>query len=244
MSKTTVTLDTEDVEQVKVTTAKVIAEAVLDEWNQAAEPALTPNPSPNAEGGGSRTEGQLAMALCATCAHSQSPDHPGDGPCQVSWFNEDKVQRFCRCAEFWPYRPQREDGYVVMAHEIALGGSVEVLLDRRQPTELWDSLGSGRFVTLTLSLRVAGKGYKAVLEKGAMVGVAEYRKLKAERVVWSYEARELDEETGELLWADFRAENERLREGCEKALAWHTIPGSGFEDYLIEDLKRALGGEA
>jgi hypothetical protein len=141
--------------------------------------------------------GQLAMAMCATCGHSQSPDHLEDGPCQVSWFNADTVQRFCRCTEFWPYRPQREDGLMVLGHEVGFGGSADVLLDRRQPTELWDSLKPGKHVTLTVSLKVASKGFKAVYEKGVLIGLVELRKLKAERVVWSFD--ELDEETGELL---------------------------------------------
>lgn len=114
----------------------------------------------------------------------------------MRWFNEDKVQRFCRCTEFWPYRPQREDGLVVLGHEVGFGGSAGVLLDRRQPTELWDSLKPGKHVTLTVSLKVASKGFKAVYEKGVLIGLVELRKLAAERVVWS---EEWDEETGELL---------------------------------------------
>ncbi len=106
------------------------------------------------------------------------------------------MQRFCRCTEFWPYRPQREDGLVVLGHEVGFGGSAGVLLDRRQPTELWDSLKPGKHVTLTVSLKVASKGFKAVYEKGVLIGLVELRKLAAERVVWS---EEWDEETGELL---------------------------------------------
>ncbi len=40
--------------------------------------------------------------------------------------------------------------------------------------------------------------------------------------------------------AEAEAEVARLREACEKAYRWHTIPGSGFESYLIEDLRAAL----
>ena len=190
-SETTVTLD-----GVEMGTLEDF-EATMDRVIESLEASLTPDPSPTAAGEGKTSEGQLAMSLCATCSHSQSPDHPDDGACLVSWFNPDRSQEFCRCQEFWPWRPQHEDGWRVLEHEVSLGGSVGLLLDRRQPQALWDSLVPGHSVTVTLVLSVGGKGFKAVRDKGLMVGLAEYRKLSAERVVWSFD--ELDEETGELL---------------------------------------------
>ena len=178
MSKRTVTFEPADVEEVKAAASEIIAEAVAEEFARAGD------------------TGQLAMSLCATCGHSQSPDHPADGVCVVSWFDSDKVQQFCRCAEFWPWRPQYEDSWRVLEHEVALGGSVGLELDRRATAELWGSLLPGRSVTLTVVLQVGGKGFKAVRDKGVMVGLAEYRKLSAERLVWSFD--EVDEETGEL----------------------------------------------
>ena len=197
-SETTVTLQAGDGEPVKVAAIDEFTDAV-QAVIQSLDPSLTPGPSPTAEGDGGKPTGQLAMALCATCGHSQGIDHPEDGPCQVSWFDSDKVQQFCPCQEFWPWRPQLEDGWRVLEHEVSLGGSLGLVLDRREAQELWDSLRPGRSVRLTVVLQVGGKGFKAVRDKGAMVGLAEYRKLTAERVVWSFEERELDVETGELL---------------------------------------------
>ena len=159
--------------------------------------SLTSGASASADGE-ARRAGQAAFALCATCVHTQTLDHPGDGPCQVSWFTPEKVQLFCPCREFWPIRPQLEDGLSVLSHEISFGGSVSLVLNRREPTELWDSLSSGRHVTVTMRLEVDGKGFKAVRDHGALVGLAEVRKLRAERVVWEFEDDELDGETGEL----------------------------------------------
>ena len=140
--------------------------------------------------------GQRAFALCATCVHTQTMDHPDDGPCQVSWWTPEKVQMSCRCQEFWPIRPQREDGLTVLGHEISFSGSVELLLDQRQPTELWDSLRTGKHVRMTLVLEGDGKGFKPVRDKGFLVGISEVRRLKVQRVEWDVD--EFDEETGEL----------------------------------------------
>ena len=140
--------------------------------------------------------GQRAFALCATCVHTQTLDHPDDGPCQVSWWTPEKVQMSCLCQEFWPIRPQREDGLTVLGHEISFSGSVDLLLDRRQPTELWDSLRTGKHVRMTLVLEGDGKGFKPVRDKGFLVGISEVRRLKVQRVEWH--SAEFDEETGEL----------------------------------------------
>jgi hypothetical protein len=134
---------------------------------------------------------QQAFELCATCAHTRVDHEPG---CRTTWYEEGE-QHSCYCGEFWPPRCQDEDGWRVSSHELSLGGSVGLPLNRRETSELWERLRLGGTVSLTLTLAVEGKGFKAVRDHGIIVGLTEQRKLRVEAV----ELGLVDPDTGELL---------------------------------------------
>lgn len=115
---------------------------------------------------------QAAMEICATCAHTA---HDHDGPCTVVGA-EFAVP--CSCREFWPFRDQREDGLRVVGHDLSVSGGWPMVLNRRLPTEFWESLAAGAHVTLEVDLEVEGKGFKAQRSEGVVVGLTETRKLR------------------------------------------------------------------
>ena len=151
---------------------------------------------------GLRQEGMLqaALALCGTCSHTDQ-EHTGAGswgPCGATWeagLGVDRHWVTCGCVEYWPTREQREDGLRVVGYEVGFGGSLGLSLDRRYPTELWESLRTGREVSLRLTLEVDAKGFKRHKDGGLI----EVRKLKVLGWVLADELAVLDEETGELL---------------------------------------------
>ena len=116
---------------------------------------------------------QTALALCATCAHAEY-DH--DGPCTVT---SQELGGGCPCPEFWPQRDQWEDRLRVLGHEVSFSGNVEIRLNRRLPSEFWESLAAGEYATIEVEVEVAGKGFKAERAEGAIVGLREVRKLRA-----------------------------------------------------------------
>ena len=135
---------------------------------------------------------QASLSLCATCAHARG-EHEGDRSCQAQWETGDKENRMkhsCGCAEFWEMRHQREDGVLVVGYEVGFGGAVGLTLDRRVPTEFWESLGATRMVEVRLQAEVTSKGFKRHKDGGLI----ELRKL----VVTDVRLAELDEETGDL----------------------------------------------
>lgn len=133
---------------------------------------------------------QQALGMCATCAHTAG-EHPDSGPCTAS-----RDDYACGCQEFWLAREQTEDGLQVLSHEVTLSGSLPVPLNRRGPTELWDSMRSGNTVLLLIEASVEGKGFKLARFQGDVIGTIETRKLKAERLVWD---DQIDPETGEFI---------------------------------------------
>jgi hypothetical protein len=139
---------------------------------------------------------QASLSLCATCAHARG-EHEGDTSCLASWEtgggeHELKVRHMCACREFWPIRDQREDGLLVRDYEVGFGGSVGLLLNRRAPTELWESLRAGQRVKLSLELEVTGKGFKQHKD----FGLVETRKLSVVAVELGDAG--FDAETGEV----------------------------------------------
>ena len=114
---------------------------------------------------------QTSFAMCATCAHNPA-QHEG-GACQA--YTETDSNRWdCTCLEYWPPRYQFEDGLPVIAHEIALGGSLAMVLNKRAPTMLWERLRVGDHIVLEVEYVVEGKAFK---RDGGMA--IESRKLKA-----------------------------------------------------------------
>ena len=135
---------------------------------------------------------QASLALCATCSHARG-EHEGDKACLASWETgepETRIKHLCRCAEFWPIRNQREDSLPVREWSVSFGGGLTLELDRRAPTELWESLRAGHRVTLEVEAEVVGKGFKQHKD----FGLIETRKLSVMRV----NLDEVDPETGEL----------------------------------------------
>lgn len=139
---------------------------------------------------------QASLALCATCSHARG-EHDGDSACLAQWESGGgelpKVTHRCRCTEYWPIREQREDGQTVRAWAVSFGGGLELALDRRVTSELWESLHASGRVTLELDLAVAGKGFKPHKDWG----LTETRKLTVLGVHWADEAG-FDAETGEV----------------------------------------------
>lgn len=124
---------------------------------------------------------QAALAICATCAHTFN-DH--EGPCTV--IRED-IGSVCPCPEFWGYRLQQEDGLRVTGHDLAISGTWPVRLNRRMPTEFWDSLQAGGIVRVEIELEVEGKGFKPERAQGVVVGLREFRKGRIAGVLWNGE---------------------------------------------------------
>lgn len=118
------------------------------------------------------TANQISLSMCATCAH-MGYDH--DGPCTVT---DQALGAVCPCPEFWPQRDQWEDRLRVLGHEVSISGSVPVRLNRRLPSEFWESLAAGEFATIEVEVEVAGKGFKAERAEGSIVGLTEVRKLR------------------------------------------------------------------
>lgn len=139
---------------------------------------------------------QAPLALCATCAHARG-EHEGDRACLASWEmgggNEPVGRQTCGCGEYWPMRDQREDGIPVVEWAVSFGGAVEMWLNRRVTTELWESLRSGARLPLTVSVAVEQKGFRMLHSKG---GLLEVRRVKVVEV--DEETLGVDEETGEL----------------------------------------------
>lgn len=113
---------------------------------------------------------------------------------------------FCRCAEYWPERRDREDGMEVSEHAVAFGGSVALALDRRITTEFWDRLSQGRSLVVLARFEVAGKAFRP-----KEVTLKEKRKLVLQQLYFLQEdtlerkrvfdawGREVNPETGEIL---------------------------------------------
>lgn len=125
---------------------------------------------------GPRAAMQAALEICATCSHTA---HDHDGPCTVV---SPEFELPCSCAEFWAYREQREDRLRVVGHELAIAGTWPLRLNRRLPTEFWDSLKAGDVITVEVDLEVEGKGFKAERAEGVIVGLRETRKLRVSGV--------------------------------------------------------------
>lgn len=149
---------------------------------------------------------QAAFEICATCAHERG-SHGEDERCGKVWMEGAgrKKRVHCLCEEYWPERREHEDRMLIAARKVSFGGSVDLVLDRRIPSEFWDELTQGRDLTVLLRVSVSGKSFKR-----RVVTLTETRRLEVADLYFLQEStlagkdirdakgRRVDPETGEI----------------------------------------------